>query len=123
MRNITSLLLSAGLVLCSITAAAGPVDINTADASTLARELNGVGPARAQAIVAYRNEHGPFKSVDDLALVKNIPRKLIDNNRELLRVDGAKAARPTPANADAKPAAVKADARSARAEQKPAQKP
>ena len=122
MRNITSLLLSAGLVLCSLTAAAGPVDINTADASTLAKELNGVGPARAQAIIAYRNEHGPFKSVDDLALVKNIPRKLIENNREFLKVDGAKSAA-TP-RADTKPAAPgRADARSARAEQKPAPKP
>ena len=119
MRNITSLFLSAGLVLCSFTAVAGPVDINTADASTLAKELNGVGPARAQAIIAYRTEHGPFKSVDDLALVKNIPRKLIDNNRELLRVDGARAAAP---RADARPAAG-ADARAARAEQKPAAKP
>ncbi len=116
MRNITSLLLSAGLILSSFTAVAGPVDINTADASTLAKELNGVGPARAQAIVAYRTEHGPFKSIDDLALVKNIPRKLIDNNRESLRVDGAKAA--------SKPAAAgPADARAARAEPKPARKP
>jgi competence protein ComEA len=117
MRNITSMLLSAGLVLCSFTAAAGQVDINTADASTLAKELNGVGPARAQAIVAYRNEHGPFKSIDDLALVKNIPRKLIDNNRESLKVDGAKAT-PRPA------AAGQTDARAARAERKtPAAKP
>jgi competence protein ComEA len=109
MRSLSSLLLSAGLVLCSFTATAGPVDINTADASTLAKELNGVGPARAQAIVAYRNEHGPFKSVEDLALVKNIPRKLIENNRELLQVGGKGAA-------PAKPAA---DARAARAAPKP----
>src|SRR5690348_18021549 len=93
MRSISSLLLSAGLVLCSLTAEAGPVDINTADASTLARELNGVGPARAQAIVAYRNEHGPFKSVDDLRLVKNMPQKIIDANRDLLRMDRARAPR------------------------------
>jgi competence protein ComEA len=110
MRSLSSLLLSAGLVLCSFTATAGPVDINTADASTLAKELNGVGPARAQAIIAYRNEHGPFKSVEDLALVKNIPRKLIENNRELLQVGGGKGAAP------AKPAA---DARAARAAPKP----
>src|SRR3954471_21518914 len=105
MRNITSMLLSAGLILCSFTAVAGPVDINTADATTLARELNGVGPARAQAIVAYRNEHGPFKSVDDLRLVKNMPQKIIDSNRDLLRMDGAKAPR-----AGAKPEA-KADSK------------
>ena len=119
MRSISSLLLSAGLVLCCLTAAAGPVDINTADASTLAKELNGVGPSRAQAIVAYRNEHGPFKSVDDLALVKNIPRKLIENNRDMLRVDGSKSA----PRADAKPASAHADARAARADQKAASKP
>jgi competence protein ComEA len=69
-------------------ALAGPVDINTADAGTLAKELNGVGPARAQAIVAYRTEHGPFKSVDELALVKNLPRKVIDANRDNLRMEG-----------------------------------
>jgi competence protein ComEA len=120
MRSISSLLLSAGLVLCSLTAVAGPVDINTADASTLAKELNGVGPSRAQAIVAYRNEHGPFKSVDDLALVKNIPRKLIENNRESLRVGGGASAAP---RADAKPAPARADARAARADQKAAAKP
>src|SRR3569833_284116 len=103
MRFIPSLLLTGLLsgVLFGPPVWAGPVDINTADAATLAKELNGGGPARAQAIVAYRNEHGPFKSADDLALVKNIPRKLIDNNRELLRVDGAKAG---PSRADAKPA-------------------
>src|SRR5215510_16560673 len=91
MRILSSILVSSGLIL-SAAAWAGPVDINTADAATLARELNGVGPARAQAIVAYRNEHGPFKSVDDLRLVKNMPQKVTDNNRELLRVDGAKSA-------------------------------
>jgi competence protein ComEA len=74
-------------VLCTLipgAALAGPVDINTADAGTLAKELNGVGPARAQAIVAYRTEHGPFKSVDDLALVKNMPRKIIEAKRDAL---------------------------------------
>ncbi|HEU4626609.1 MAG TPA: helix-hairpin-helix domain-containing protein [Steroidobacteraceae bacterium] len=101
--TLASIFVSVGLP-CA--AWAGPVDINTADATTLARELNGVGPARAQAIVAYRNEHGPFKSVDDLRLVKNMPQKVIDNNRELLRVDGAKsaAAKPAGSKADAKPA-------------------
>jgi competence protein ComEA len=102
MRSIASFLVSSGLALSALApfnAWSGPVDINTADAGTLARELNGVGPARAKAIVTYRTEHGPFKSVDDLRLVKNVPQKLIDNNRDLLRVDGAK-----PARADARPA-------------------
>jgi competence protein ComEA len=117
MRFISSLLLSAGLAVSPFVPAAawaGPVDINTADASTLAKELNGVGPARAQAIVAYRNEHGPFRSVDDLALVKNMPQKVIESNRELLRVEGGKSGPRT----DGK-AAPKVDARAvARADSK-----
>jgi len=53
MRLIPSLLLTALLsALFGPPVWAGPVDINTADAATLAKELNGVGPARAQAIVA-----------------------------------------------------------------------
>jgi competence protein ComEA len=108
MRFVSSLLVSSGLALSAFVAPAawgGPVDINTADAPTLARELNGVGPARAQAIVAYRTEHGPFKSVDDLRLIKNIPQKLIDNNRDLLRLGGSSGARAEPK------AAAKADSK------------
>lgn len=109
MRILSSILVTSGLVLSALLPGAawcGPVDINTADATTLARELKGVGKSRAQAIVAYRNEHGPFKSVDDLRLVKNMPQKIIDANRELLRMDGkaAPAAKPE-AKPGAKPAA------------------
>lgn len=106
MRIFSSVLVSSGLalsLLVPVAAWAGPVDINTADASTLAKELNGVGPARAQAIVAYRNEHGPFKSVDDLRLVKNMPQKVIESNRDLLRMEGGRGAR-ADAKAAAKPA-------------------
>jgi competence protein ComEA len=106
MRFLTSIVVSCVVSLgLPLLAWGGPVDINTADATTLARELNGVGPARAQAIVAYRNEHGPFKSVDDLRLVKNMPQKVIDNNRELLRIDGAKS------GPSAKPAGAKNEAK------------
>ncbi len=116
MRILTSVLLSA---LVPMVALGGPVDINTADASTLAKELNGVGPARAQAIVAYRNEHGPFKSADELRLVKNLPQKIIDSNRELLRFEGGKSAR-----AEARGGAAKADAKAdAHADGKAAPKP
>ena len=55
---------------------AGPVDINSADAATL-----------AEAIVAYRTKNGPFKSADDLALVKGIGQKVIDENRANIRVE------------------------------------
>jgi competence protein ComEA len=69
------------LLSLSISAFAAPIDINTADASTLAQGLNGVGEAKAQAIVADREQNGPFVSVDDLARVKGIGQKIIDQNR------------------------------------------
>lgn len=64
--------------------AAEMVDINSADAATLAQELTGVGDAKAQAIVAYREKNGPFKSVDDLALVDGIGEKTLAANKDKL---------------------------------------
>jgi competence protein ComEA len=69
--------------------AAGPVNINTADANTLATELNGVGMAKAEAIVAHREAKGPFKSVEQLADVRGIGLKIVEKNRDLLTVGGA----------------------------------
>lgn len=60
---------------------AGPVDINKADASTIAKELEDIGPSRAKAIVEYREKHGAFKSADDLSKIKGIGSKAIDKNR------------------------------------------
>lgn len=72
------------------------VNINTADASTLARDLAGIGETRARAIVEYRTSHGPFKSVDELALVKGIGPRAIEQNRERVRVEpGPAAGKPT----------------------------
>jgi len=99
--------LSALVALVPIAVWAGPVDINTADAATLDKELKGVGPSRAQAIVAYRTQHGPFKSADELALVKTIPQKVVDQNRDNIQIGGtARAAQATkPAEkSNAKPA-------------------
>ena len=68
---------------------AGPVDINKADAKTIAKELQGVGLSRAQAIVEYREKNGAFKSVDDLKKVKGIGAKTLEQNRSNLRFDAA----------------------------------
>ena len=78
-----------------------PVNINAADAPTLAQELKGIGPVKAQAIVEYRQKHGAFRTIDELAQVKGISQKLIDRNRADLRIGQAgpapvAAARPAP---------------------------
>ena len=83
---------------------AEPVNVNTADATALAKALNGIGPAKAKAIVSYREKNGPFKSVDQLAMVEGITQKLIDKNRADIKLGGAeKSAAPAAAPA-AKPA-------------------
>lgn len=62
------------------------VNINEADAETLVQELSGIGQKRAQAIIAYREQHGPFKSIDDLLKIKGIGKKILDKNRERIIV-------------------------------------
>ena len=74
-------------MLLASTAIAGPVNVNSADAKTLARELDGVGKAKADAIVAYREKNGPFKSAEDLAKVKGLGKKLIEQNKANLRFE------------------------------------
>ena len=82
-----SLLLS--LVLSFSAFAAGPVNINTADAAALAANLHGIGPAKAQAIVEHRQANGPFKSADQLAAVKGIGLATVEKNRERIQVGNA----------------------------------
>jgi competence protein ComEA len=57
------------------------IDINTANAETLAKELGGIGAKKAQAIVEYREANGPFKSLDDLKQVYGIGEKTVNKNR------------------------------------------
>lgn len=78
--------LLATLVLLPVIAWAGPVDLNTADAATLARELKGIGPARAEAIIAWREANGPFKAPEDIVLVQGIGERVLEDNRALLLV-------------------------------------
>ena len=57
------------------------IDLNTASAADLTR-LPGIGEKRAQAIVAWREEHGPFQSVDELIQVSGIGEKLLAGLRD-----------------------------------------
>jgi competence protein ComEA len=66
---------------------AGPVDINTADAATIAKELQGIGPNLAQAIVAYREKNGAFRNADELRKIKGIGAKVLERNRANIKLD------------------------------------
>ncbi len=69
-------------------AQAGPVDINSADPETLAQELNGVGTARARAIVDYRQQFGPFQRAEDLLNVTGVGEHILEANRENIIIGG-----------------------------------
>ncbi|HEX5756338.1 MAG TPA: helix-hairpin-helix domain-containing protein [Arenimonas sp.] len=98
---IKSLALSA--LLATSAFAAEKVNINTADAATLDRVLTGVGPSKAEAIVAHRKQNGSFKSADQLVAVKGIGLATVEKNRDRIVVGTAPA--PKTAAAPAKPAA------------------
>ena len=68
-------------MLMSASAWATPVNINTADAQTIADALNQIGLKKAEAIVAYRNKIGAFKTVDELGQVAGIGDKTLEKNR------------------------------------------
>lgn len=57
------------------------VNINTADAATLSKMLDGIGDVKAKAIVDYRTQNGPFKTVDDLAKVTGIGAATLEKNK------------------------------------------
>lgn len=61
----------------------GRININTADVELLTF-LHGIGEKKAQAIVDYRNEHGPFKNIQQLDQVKGIGPATIERNKGLI---------------------------------------
>ena len=69
---------------------AGPVNINTADAQTLSKNIKGVGVKKAQAIITYRLKHGKFKKIEDLMKVKGIGVKLFEKNSGSLIIQSQK---------------------------------
>jgi competence protein ComEA len=75
-----SLLLSLSTAALAAGAADQSVNINKADAATLARVLTGVGEARAAAIVQYREQNGEFVDIYELANVKGIGERVVEAN-------------------------------------------
>jgi len=94
---IKGMTLLMALLLAPQALLAGPVNINTANAETLAAELVGIGPALAAAIVRDREENGPYKSADELKRVRGVGDSIIANNRENIRIEDAAAAAAAPA--------------------------
>ena len=78
-KMLGCLLLAAAL--SPLASLAGPVNINTADAESISRELKGVGMKKAQAIVEYRDRNGKFESPEDLLNVKGIGSAVLEDNR------------------------------------------
>jgi len=60
------------------------ININTADKESLMSSIKGVGDKRAEAIIAYREEHGPFKSLEELADVKGVGPSIVEANMDNL---------------------------------------
>ena len=81
---LKSFLLSLLFLLCA-TVALAAVNINTADKGQL-QSLSGVGPAKADDIIKYRTDKGPFKTVDELAKVKGIGAKTVEKLRKDISV-------------------------------------
>lgn len=90
MSTLRRLIMIFMLALSCALSAAEPVNLNSASAETLAAGMVGIGPAKAQAIVDYREAHGPFKTVDDLLQIKGIGAATLDKNRERVTAASAK---------------------------------
>ena len=74
--------LYAGLAFAAPTS----VNVNLADAQTIADVLKGVGLSRAQAIVAYREQNGDFRDVYELSNIKGIGERTVERNETKIRL-------------------------------------
>ena len=84
-RCIFAILLSLPVMLY----AGQTINVNTANKELL-MSIKGVGEKRADAIIAYRKQNGPFKSVDQLSKIKGLGQYFVDTNRDVLVVKDKK---------------------------------
>lgn len=61
-------------------AVSASININKASAAEIAEALHGIGESKAEAIVAYREQNGPFKSLEELGNVKGVGEKTLEKN-------------------------------------------
>ncbi len=87
MKNLIVLLLTSLLLLTSNQLWADAVNINTADATALAANIKGIGIKKAEAIVAYRQQHGKFSRAEDLAKVRGIGKKTVEKNLDSIKTE------------------------------------
>ena len=83
--KIKTLILSLFLTLPILSFAGETININTANKETL-QTIKGIGEKRADTIIKYREEHGPFKSVKDLAEVPGVGSSTVESNKDILTV-------------------------------------
>jgi competence protein ComEA len=91
MQWIKTLFCSTAMLFAASTFSAEPVEtarisLNTANAEQLA-QLEGIGKAKAEAIVRYRTEHGEFSSIEELTNVRGIGQSILEKNRALIAVE------------------------------------
>ena len=78
-------LLATLVLVPSLLLAGEMININTAGKESL-MSIKGIGEKRADAIISWREKHGPFKSVDDLEGINGIGKSIIEDNRKSLTV-------------------------------------
>ncbi len=101
MKSLIKNLVLCGLAVVSLSSLATPVNINTADAKTIADALNGIGIKKAEAIVSYRKEKGLFKAAEDLLKVSGIGAKTVQKIKADILLEDVKLA-PTSASETSK---------------------
>ena len=85
MKALKALVLAATFL--ALPAFAGhPVNVNQADAAELSAALDGVGMAKAAAIIQYRDQNGPFKHADEMVNVKGIGLRTVEKNRDYIQL-------------------------------------
>ena len=77
---VTALAFILGAGLFAPVLAGEKVNVNTADALVIAHSLTGIGESRAEAIVAYREQYGPYKTLSEITDVKGVSEAILAKN-------------------------------------------